>query len=155
MPQTIIQKLLSALSGKPKPTQSGVTKNLGDGYVLWHEYAPNGLGGYHPVNASLWHNGQKVRQLTDGEGAFCQFPGVVHGSWEAKQTSPFQPRVRFTLWAGPFQEGKSRIEWMLQPDGRYYADEDGFGWEKDEEILLYGLMDTTGTFIVPFSYEKP
>ncbi len=150
----ILDKLFDVIAGNRKPQQPGWTRDLGDGYALHEEDVPNSLGGYHPVNLTLLHNGKKVRQITDETGTFLQFPGVVPGAWEAKQTYPFQPCTRFTFWMGPFQDGKAPVEWLLQPDGRYYADEDGFGWEDDEDIVLHSLMDTTGKFIVPFSEER-
>ena len=38
----------------------------------------------------------------------------------------------------------------IQPDGRYWMDEDGFGMEDDEEIWLCADIDEEGRFITPF-----
>jgi len=45
---------------------------------------------------------------------------------------------------------KDSVEWTLQPDGRYFEDEDGFGAENCEEITLYSYIDTNGIFTEPF-----
>ena len=40
--------------------------------------------------------------------------------------------------------------WEIQPDGRYWADGDGFGAESDYEIQLYSYLDVQGKFTAPF-----
>ena len=42
------------------------------------------------------------------------------------------------------------MEWQLNPDGRYYMDDDGFGMTDDEEINIYGFIDTDGKVVVKF-----
>ena len=36
--------------------------------------------------------------------------------------------------------------WQIQPDGRYWEDEDGFGGPSDSEICLYAFIDEMGYF---------
>ena len=42
------------------------------------------------------------------------------------------------------------VSWQLNPDGRYYMDEDGFGMTNDEEIEIYGLIDQKAKVIAKF-----
>jgi hypothetical protein len=42
------------------------------------------------------------------------------------------------------------VQWQLNPDGRYYMDDDGFGMTDDEEINIYGIIDTEGRVVVKF-----
>ena len=51
-----------------------------------------------------------------------------------------------------FENGVAQIQWQLNPDGRYYEDEDGYGMTADEEINIYGFIDTEGKVVVPFQY---
>lgn len=51
---------------------------------------------------------------------------------------------------GGFEKGVCAISWMLYPEGRYFADSDGFGGEDNEEECVYAIMDTHLDFIVPF-----
>ena len=44
----------------------------------------------------------------------------------------------------------STLEGSYQPDGFYWADEDGFGAENDSEIVLYADLDAKGVFKGPF-----
>ena len=44
--------------------------------------------------------------------------------------------------------------WMVQPDGRYWEDEDGFGAEKNIEITLLAKFDKNGKFVTKFQEKK-
>lgn len=46
-----------------------------------------------------------------------------------------------------FKNGIAELEWQLNPDGRYYMDDDGFGMTDDEEVALYGMIDRTGRLV--------
>ena len=58
-----------------------------------------------------------------------------------------------TLIRGNYHGGRAEVEWQLNPDGRYYMDEDGFGMTDDEEISLWGKIDRKGNVVVPFTYR--
>ncbi len=49
-----------------------------------------------------------------------------------------------------FEDGVAYVSWTLQPDGRYYADEDGFGMEDDDEVNFYAFIDTQANILIPF-----
>lgn len=53
-----------------------------------------------------------------------------------------------------FQNCVAEVTWQINPDGRYYMDDDGFGMTDDEEISLWGKIDRTGKVVVPFTYRK-
>ena len=52
-------------------------------------------------------------------------------------------------WDG-FKDGLCAISWMLYPDGRYFADEDGFGMEDNDEEEAYAIIDTDLNIVEPF-----
>ena len=52
-------------------------------------------------------------------------------------------------WDG-FKDGLCAISWMLYPDGRYFADEDGFGMEDNDEEEVYAIIDTDLNIVNPF-----
>ena len=52
-------------------------------------------------------------------------------------------------WDG-FKDGLCAISWMLYPDGRYFADSDGFGMEDNDEEEVYAIIDTNLDIIEPF-----
>lgn len=128
--------------------------NLGNGYCLTYENRGNSLGGYADVNVWFCKDEKPIRQITDETGKFLNFPGVEPGSWEKKLTRPMEPVTRFSVSYNPFKEdGLAEFVWLVQPDGRYWEDEDGFGAENDEEIKLYAKLDQNGQFVTPF-WEK-
>lgn len=43
---------------------------------------------------------------------------------------------------------------QINPDGRYFADEDGYGMTDDEEITLVGYIDRRGKAVGKFSLSK-
>lgn len=56
-------------------------------------------------------------------------------------------------WDG-FKNGLCAISWTLYPDGRYFADEDGFGMEDNAEEVIYGIINTNLEFVEPFRPVK-
>lgn len=60
----------------------------------------------------------------------------------------------FPTWVSPYKNGVAQVRWQLNPDGRYYADEDGFGMTDDEELEIYGFIDRTGRVLVKFTHIR-
>ena len=54
------------------------------------------------------------------------------------------------LSIGDYQEVIARVDWMLYPDGRYFADEDGFGMEDNDEVNVSAYIDTECRVLVKF-----
>ena len=49
------------------------------------------------------------------------------------------------------KNGLIALSWMLYPDGRYFADEDGFGMEDNDEVTVYCVMNEDLEVIRPFA----
>ncbi len=58
-----------------------------------------------------------------------------------------------------FEGGVAVVCWQLNPSGRYYMDEDGYGMTDDKELDIYGVIDREGKVVVKFrpiqKYEEP
>ena len=54
------------------------------------------------------------------------------------------------LSIGDFKDGLAYVSWMLYPDGRYFADEDGFGMEDNDEVNISAYIDTQCRVVVKF-----
>ena len=54
------------------------------------------------------------------------------------------------LSIGDYKDGLARVDWMLYPDGRYFADEDGFGMEDNDEVTISAYIDTQCRVVVKF-----
>lgn len=126
--------------------------NLGDGYYFEFEQVSNGMGGYRMVNVYLLKVDDPAfkRCIVDGKGKIENFPGVEKGEWIRELEFPLSNKTQFRFWIYAYTDGKASVEWTLQPDGRYFEDEDGFGAENCEEIILYSSLDTNGFFTEPF-----
>ena len=49
-----------------------------------------------------------------------------------------------------YQDGIAYVSCMLYPDGRYFADEDGFGMEDNDEVNISAYIDTQCRVVVKF-----
>ena len=128
---------------------------LGDDFFMEFDEVSNGYGGYRKVNLHLFKISDSSfrRCILDKNGKIQNFPGIVYGRWKEDLEFPVDEKVRFAFWIGKYVDGKADVSWTLQPDGRYFEDEDGFGAEKCEEICLYSCLDEDGKFTEPFHYN--
>ncbi len=129
--------------------------DLGDGYYIIYRMVSNMRGGYHPVNIMLFRDDELfVNEITDEWGNFVDFPETIPGEW-SNQVGPNYYNA--TLYVTEFSEYIDHlccVSWMVQPDGRYWTDADGFGHERTREVWLYALLDKNGKFVTPFSEKR-
>jgi len=97
------------------------------------------------------------RVIVNHSGRFENFPGIIQGDW----TNCIEGKFNFNAGQIDFRTsfevregGGWRCLWEIQPDGRYWADSDGFGMEDDSEIILFADLDENGNFITPFRIYK-
>lgn len=130
--------------------------DLLEGYRLVYQRSGNKYGFSRRINACLYKGDELIRKITDETGRFLDFPGVEHGEWERDLKFPFEPVTDFPFYISKkFNDDElAELEWMVQPDGRYWEDEDGFGAGDDVKIILYASFDRTGKFVTPFHVKK-
>ncbi len=132
----VMQEEAKAAAKPPKPALNQ--------YVT---FGRNGHGGtVEVVLNDPEHNYRKV--IVNHDGFFADFPGIVQGRWTHYLTGKFdfdEGRVCFRTSFEKQGDGY-RCLWEVQPDGRYWADVDGFGAENDSEIILYADLDVRGVF---------
>jgi len=132
-------------------------KEMGDDFYIVTEEGSNGMGGFCWHNIELRkHNDQSFCVKMVSEQQFVDFPGLAHGEWE-KDIAMKDVIIenRFASFIYPFVNNKAVFSWIVQPDGRYWEDEDGYGMEPDNEVILYALFNKEGHFITPFSDLVP
>lgn len=61
-----------------------------------------------------------------------------------------KPTVCFRTDFNREPDGRFLMIWEIQPDGRYWEDEDGFGGTSDVEVRLYSHINEWGCFTDPF-----
>ena len=88
-------------------------------------------------------------------GRFMDFPGIAEADMplidtEYCETRPIPEEARRGYSLDRLRSGGYVLWWVIQPDGRYYEDDDGFGAEFQEEIRLFAVLDGNGQFTGPF-----
>ena len=98
-------------------------------------------------------NGDVV-ELVDKEGNMVAFTikdvekSVLDRDVETGNAHALLVRYRFFVYE--FKGDKAEVEWTICPDGRYFADEDGFGGEDCDELTATAVIDRQGKVLVPF-----
>lgn len=92
-----------------------------------------------------------VRTIIEDNGRINNFPGFEHPELIACYLEDVSdgPYVRFRSDFEKTEDGYMFC-WEIQPDGRYWADEDGFGFGKGEELILYAYLNDEGLFTSKF-----
>lgn len=62
--------------------------------------------------------------------------------------------AHFPTFVRGYKNGVAEVSWQINPDGRYYMDEDGYGMTDDEEITIYSYVDRAGKPLVKFRNIK-
>ena len=89
----------------------------------------------------------------DDKGNILDFPGFTHEKLikVLARKNRVAPVIEYrTYFREEPESGLYRMEWTIQPDGRYWEDEYGYGRNADEEIILYAYLNNSGCFITPF-----
>ncbi len=94
------------------------------------------------------------KTIVDRAGQIQDFPGFANPEIVLNLMEGLRPclpssihyRTEFHLQP----DGTHLMVWEIQPDGRYWADEGGFGMEDDDEIRVYAYLNDTGDFLTPF-----
>ena len=96
-----------------------------------------------------------VKPILDEYGSMIDFPGIA--PW-VEQMLGRSPGINAGIYGSNFDRYGDEgfiLYWRVQPDGRYWEDEDGFGMTNDQEIVLFSILDKDGCFTSPFRlYEK-
>lgn len=137
------------------PELEGLTGGLvGDGVASFYKkderewYLAN-------TETGRWRMMKKGRMLILDESEI-DFEAVKvqckHGLYNAERRLICYSDV--SLYDNKFQNGYSGIEWMIYPEGQYFADSDGFGGEDCSEENLGAIIDKNLDFVEPFKPVK-
>lgn len=98
----------------------------------------------------------KARQLLDENSYLVGFEDEDF-DWEKLKDveHPYDVKHGYVDYGGlgrysNYCNGICCLRWMLHPDGRYYADEDGFGMEDDDEENIYCIIDSNLRIVIPW-----
>lgn len=104
-----------------------------------------------PAEIEFINNKTGVRKLiVDNDGFIVDFPGIEHPK-VVKQFSngPIGNRINY-ISEIMLVDGQYALIWQIQPDGKYWADDSGFGSNNDVSLYLYARLDESGRYIEKF-----
>lgn len=123
------------------------------------QYWTLGAGSYrHREVAEVIFTNNIKRTIIDNDGCICDFPGFDISEEDKRRLERSLedgklpvPVVHFrTEFYSRKSDDRFLMIWEVQPDGRYWEDEDGFGGTSDPEVRLYSHIDELGRFTEPF-----
>lgn len=116
------------------------------------------IGGWWKQRYLIDHNNGRAYEIMDAYLNFVKFT-KDDIDWESLAVLPVGVKSRaqslsaqFPTFIRKFSNGIAEVSWQLNPDGRYYMDEDGYGMTDDKEITVYGYIDTEMNVLVKFQY---
>ena len=90
------------------------------------------------------------KTIVDNQGRIKGFPGIEHPDVVFSYAGGYmENQIRFRS-SITLLDGQYALIWQIQPDGRYWEDDDGFGMTTDDEVDLYARFDEKGKFTEPF-----
>jgi len=93
-----------------------------------------------------------IEAVLDESGNIKSFPGIVEDEiWTEKRRVGTVPDVRYEAQFYALNNNEYLMLWMIQPNGWYWVDDDGFGFTGDSSIMLYSLLDEKGAFTKEFN----
>lgn len=157
--RTLIQKALgrkpSQKPGRaittPPPRRSQPEKYP---FTQWVAYGnPRyGIAPNEPVVEFVNEKTGKRTTIIDKNRRIVHFPGIENEEkiQDMINEGSLSPSNSFGVRFREAENGCYEMVWVVQPDGRFWEDEDGFGAPPDDEIKLSAIIDQDGQFITPF-----
>lgn len=162
-----IYKKLNRMSDEPGSSEQHLYTILTSENYYTRRYERRQLGEDMETVSTLFYNYWKPRYLLDHRAkcayefmdADARLIGVKDSdiAWESLRGLPdeYIERVRdrnafYPSFIGRFENDFAIVKWQINPDGRYWMDEDGFGMTDDAEFNIYGVIDRQCRIVVPY-----
>lgn len=146
------EKLYDVLQTDTYKTELYQTWDLGEGMAVLHK----NMWGWFKPKFLINHNTKTAIEFMDDWETLVTVT-VDDVDWKSLKKLPDEAIERaealsfqFPSFIRGFKNGVALVEWQLNPDGRYYMDDDGYGMTPDQEINIYGFIDTGGKVVVKF-----
>ena len=151
---SIAEKYYAILQTETYKTEVYRTWDLGEGMAVLHK---NMQGWYKPWFV-IDHNKKTAFEfIDDWENLLTITEDDI--DWKSLKKLPENAIMmaqylsfHFPSFIREFRNGVAQVDWQLNPDGRYYMDDDGFGMTPDVEINIHGFIDRNGHVLVKFRY---
>ena len=148
-----LYKRLCAPQYKDRPYEQ---RDLGEGMTMLNQvigeyWKPRYLLDNEAKCAYEFMSIDEVLQIvTDEDIDWDSLKGLPQDAFERAKAHSFH----FPGHVYQYKNGVAEVRWEINPDGRFYCDEDGFGMTNDKEINLYGAIDRKGKVVKKFTLEK-
>lgn len=131
-------------------------ESLGEGMMVISEV----IAGYWKPRFLLNHASGLAYEFMN-KNEHLLYVGDKDIDWDSLERIPERDRAEcvemaksqnamFPTFIREYSNGVARVDWQLQPNGYYWRDDDGFGMTGDEEITVYGFIDTSCQVVLPF-----
>jgi hypothetical protein len=153
--ETYEQKMYMLLNTEHYRQGQYETKNYGEEMAMIHQlilgwWKPRFLLDHRTQCAyEFMYSNFELVTVTDEDILWYTLKGIPQNIIERAENHD----AYFPTHVFGFQDGKATVQWQINPDGRYYEDDDGFGGTSDVEISLWGKIDRTGKVIEPFHFR--
>ena len=152
--KSIDEKLYMVLSAMDFTRNGYRVNELGEGMSVIEQV----IWGWWKQRYLIDNKNCRAYEIMDGNMDFVNFT-TNDIDWDSIKQLPEKAKMRaqemsaqFPTFIRGFHKGVAEVSWQLNPDGRYYMDEDGFGMTSDEEITVYGFIDSEMNVLVKFQY---
>lgn len=149
---TLPMRIYDCLNTERYRTYPAKTEDWGDGMSIVSEV----IGSYWKPRFLMDNNTKCAYEFMDSDEMLVTV-SQNDIDWDSLQSLPQKAIQRacrlsfhYPSFIRLFKNGVAEVAWQLNPDGRYYMDDDGFGMTDDKEINIYGFIDKTGTIVVKF-----
>ena len=150
------EKLYEVLQSNTYKSDLYKTEDLGEGMaviyqVIWGWWKPRFVLNHNAKTAfEFMESHERLVTVTTDDIDFDSLKELPEDVVEVAQYLS----IHFPTFIRWFHNGVAQVDWQLNPDGRYYQDDDGYGMTDDEEIEIYGFIDTNGNVLVKFRAIK-
>ena len=152
--KSIDEKLYMVLSAMDFTRNGYRVSELGEGMSVIEQV----IWGWWKQRYLIDNKNCRAYEIMDGNMDFVNFT-TDDIDWDSIKQLPEKAKMRaqdmsaqFPTFIRGFRKGVAEVSWQLNPDGRYYMDDDGFGMTSDEEITVYGFIDSEMNVLVKFQY---
>lgn len=150
------EKLYEVLQSNTYKSSLYKIEDLGEGMAVLYQ----NIWGWYKPRFALNHNSKTAFEFMDSYERLVTVT-AEDIDWTSLKKLPEATIYRaeclsfqFPSFIRGFRNGVARVDWQLNPDGRYYMDDDGYGMTADEEIEIYGFIDAKGKVLVKFKAIK-
>ena len=147
-------KLFILLKYQYLPRDKYETNDLDEGMAVVSE----SIGEWWKQRFLINNNTSQAWEFMDKNQKLCTIT-QEDIDWKSLDGLPPEPVERakalsavFPTFIRRFEKGVAEVSWQINPDGRYYMDDDGYGMTDDEEITIYGYIDQQGKAVIKFKH---